>query len=164
LWLKLKGYVVQDLQSLVEKTVTQLGFDLVDFEMSNRGKLLRVFIDKLNPKDIKDTVNIDDCVLVSNQLGNVLTVEHEVDYDRLEVSSPGMDRVLKKEQDFVRFIGERAQIKLRAPLLVQNKEPRKNFVGILRGLEDGLLHIECDGMIEILPLTDIDKARLSPQF
>jgi ribosome maturation factor RimP len=162
--LKLKGYVVQDLQSLVEKTVAQLGFDLVDFEMSNRGKLLRVFIDKLNPKDIKDTVNIDDCVLVSNQLGNVLTVEHEVDYDRLEVSSPGMDRVLKKEQDFVRFIGERAQIKLRAPLLVQNKEPRKNFVGILRGLEAGLLHIECDGMIEILPLTDIDKARLSPQF
>lgn len=83
---------MQDLQALVEKTVVQLGFELVDFEMSNRGKLLRVFIDKLNPKNTKDSVTIDDCVLVSNQLGNVLTVEHEIDYDRLEVSSAGMDQ------------------------------------------------------------------------
>jgi ribosome maturation factor RimP len=155
---------VQDLQSLVNKTVNQLGFDLVDLEVSNRGKLLRVFIDKLHPKDTKDSVNIDDCVLVSNQLGNVLTVEHEIDYDRLEVSSPGMDRVLKKEQDFIRFIGERAQIKLRAPLIIENKEPRKNFVGILRGLEGGFVQIECDGVLEALPLNNIDKARLSPQF
>ncbi len=87
---------MQDLQSLVEKTVAQLGYELVDLEMANRGKLLRVFIDKLDPKDAKDTIVIDDCVLVSNQVGNVLTVEHEIDYDRLEVSSPGMDRVLKK--------------------------------------------------------------------
>jgi ribosome maturation factor RimP len=155
---------VQDLQRLVENTVNQLGFDLVDFEMSNRGKLLRVFIDKLHPKDIKDTINIDDCVLVSNQLGNVLTVEHQVDYDRLEVSSPGMDRVLKREQDFVRFVGERVQIKLRVPLVVENKEPRKNFVGILRGLESGSVQIECDQVIEVLPLSNIDKARLNPQF
>lgn len=155
---------MQDLQSLIEKTVMQLGFDLVDFEMSNRGKLLRVFIDKLNPRDIKDSVNIDDCVLVSNQLGNVLTVEHEIDYDRLEVSSPGMDRVLKKEQDFARFIGERAQIKLRVPLSSEGKEPRKNFIGILRGLQDGAVQIECDGVVELLLLSNIDKARLSPQF
>ena len=111
---ELKGWFVQDLAGLIDKTVMQLGFELVDLEMSNRGKLLRVFIDKLNPKDIKDSVVIEDCVLVSNQLGNVLTVEHEIDYDRLEVSSAGMDRVIKKEQDFIRFLGERAQVKLRA--------------------------------------------------
>jgi ribosome maturation factor RimP len=155
---------VQDLQSLVNKTVTQLGFELVDLEVSNRGKLLRVFIDKLNPKDIKDSVNIDDCVLVSNQLGNVLTVEHEIDYDRLEVSSPGMDRVLKKEQDFIRFIGERAQIKLRVPVVLENKEPRKSFIGILRGFEDGVVQIECEGLVINLHHNNIDKARLSPQF
>ncbi len=155
---------MQDLQRLVEKTVMQLGFELVDLEMANRGKLLRVFIDKLKPKDNKDNINIDDCVLVSNQLGNVLTVEHEIDYDRLEVSSPGMDRVLKKEQDFIRFIGERAQIKLRVPVVVENKEPRKNFLGILRGLEAGLIQIECDGVLEKLPLVNVDKARLSPEF
>ena len=155
---------MQDLESLVNKTVTQLGFELVDLEMSNRGKLLRVFIDKLNPIDNKDSVNIDDCVLVSNQLGNVLTVEHEIDYDRLEVSSAGMDRVLKKEQDFVRFVGERAQIKLRVSMVLENQEPRKNFVGILRGLEGGAVQLECDGVIQALPLKNIDKARLSPQF
>lgn len=155
---------MQDLHSLVNKTVVQLGFELVDLEMSNRGKLLRVFIDKLNPKDNKDSVNIDDCVLVSNQLGHVLTVEHEIDYDRLEVSSPGMDRALKKQQDFVRFIGERAQIKLRVPVVSDNKEPRKNFIGILRGVEDELVQIECDGVLESLPFSNIDRARLSPTF
>lgn len=155
---------MQDLQGLVDKTVMQLGFELVDLEISNRGKLLRVFIDKLNPKDNKDTIVIDDCVLVSNQLGNVLTVEHEIDYDRLEVSSPGMDRVLKKEQDFIRFVGERASIKLRSAVIVEGKNPRKNFLGILRGLEAGLVQIECDGVVEALPLNNIDKARLSPQF
>ena len=144
--------------------MAQLGFELVDLEISNRGKLLRVFIDKLKPKDNKDHINIDDCVLVSNQLGNVLTVEHEIDYDRLEVSSPGLDRVLKKEQDFVKFIGERAQIKLRMPVVLENKEPRKNFIGILRGLESGLVQIECDGVIVALPFSDIDRARLSPEF
>ena len=155
---------MQDLQSLVEKTVTQLGFELVDLEISNRGKLLRVFIDKLDPKNLKDTIVIEDCVLVSNQLGNVLTVEHEIDYDRLEVSSPGMDRVLKKEKDFTRFVGERAQVKLRVPVVVANKEPRKNFLGILRGLEAGLIQIECDGVVEKLPLTNVERARLSPEF
>lgn len=155
---------MQSLQSLVEKTVTQLGFELVDLELSNRGKLLRVFIDKLEPKDASDSINIDDCVLVSNQLGNVLTVEHEIDYDRLEVSSPGIDRVLKKEKDFVRFKGERAQLKLRVPLILENAEPRKNFLGILCGLNDGMVQIECDGITYALPLQNIDKARLSPIF
>ena len=155
---------MQDLHALINETVMQLGYDLADLEVSNRGKLLRVFIDKQNPKDVKDSVNIDDCVLVSNQLGNVLAVENAIDYDRLEVSSPGLDRVLKKEADFVRFIGERAQIKLRVPVIMENKETRKNFVGILKGLKAGLVEMDCDGVIEKIALTNIDKARLSPQF
>jgi ribosome maturation factor RimP len=161
---------VQDLQGLIEKTVAQLGFELVDLEISNRGKLLRVFIDKLNPKDNKDSVNIDDCILVSNQLGNVLTVEHEVDYDRLEISSAGMDRVLKKEKDFVRFTGERAQIKLRVgikdegPNATETTLPRKTFLGILKGVEEGNVLMEFEGVIYKLALSNIDKARLSPVF
>lgn len=161
---------MQDLQDLIDKTVTQLGFELVDLEVSNRGKLLRVFIDKLNPKDTKDSVNIDDCVLVSNQLGNVLTVEHEIDYDRLEISSAGMDRVLKKEKDFLRFVGERAQIKLRTGVkdesmyAVATTLPRKTFLGILKGLEEASVLIECDGVVYRLALSNIEKARLSPVF
>jgi len=142
---------MQDLHTLLERSVTGLGYEMVDLEVSNRGKLLRLFIDK------PGGINIDDCVLVSNQLGNLLAVEHDIDYDRLEVSSPGLDRVLKKEADFLRFTGERAQIKLRAPA-----EGRKNFVGILRGLKQGELLIECDGVEQKIALTNIDKARLSP--
>lgn len=159
-----------DLQALVEKTVTHLGFELVDFEMSNRGKLLRVFIDKLNPQDTKDSVTIDDCVLVSNQLGNVLTVEHDIDYDRLEVSSAGMDRVLKKEKDFVRFVGERATIKLRVGMQDLSAKatattlPRKTFLGIIKGVEDGHVMVEFEGVLYKMALSNIDKARLSPVF
>ena len=161
---------MQDLHGLIEQTVTQLGFELVDLEISNRGKLLRVFIDKLEPKDIKDSVNIDDCVLVSNQLGNVLTVENEIEYDRLEISSAGMDRVLKKEKDFVRFIGERAQIKLRVGVKDESANatettlPRKTFLGILKGVEADNVLMEFDGVTYKLAISNIDKARLSPVF
>jgi len=144
---------MQDLYTLLERSLTQLGYELVDLEVSNRGKLLRLFIDK------PEGVNIDDCVLVSNQLSNSLAVEHDIDYDRLEVSSPGMDRVLKKEAHYVRFIGERAQVKLRIPV-----ENRKNFVGLLRGLEEGVVLIECEGILHKVALSNIDKARLSPEF
>ena len=161
---------MQDLHGLVEQTVTQLGYELVDLEISNRGKLLRVFIDKLNPADIKDSVNIDDCVLVSNQLGNVLTVDHEIEYDRLEISSAGMDRVLKKEKDFARFTGERAQIKLRVGIKDESANatettlPRKTFLGILRGVKNSNVIMEFDGVNYKLALSNIDKARLSPEF
>ncbi len=161
---------MQDLHTLVEQSVSQLGYELVDLEVSNRGKLLRVFIDKQNPVDNKDSVNIDDCVLVSNQLGNLLAVEHEIDYDRLEVSSPGMDRVLKKEADFLRFVGERAAIKLRTGIKDQSANatettlPRKTFLGFIRGVEDGHLLLEFEGVVYKMALSNIDKARLNPVF
>lgn len=164
---------MQDLHTLIEASVTQLGFELVDLEVSNRGKLLRVFIDKLKPKDVKDSVNIDDCSLVSNQLGNLLAVENDIDYDRLEVSSPGMDRVLKTEANFVRFIGERATVKLRVPVIElqinakdkkEEQITKKNFLGLIRGVESGQLLLECDGVIHKIAISNIDKSRLSPIF
>jgi len=142
-----------DLQALLERSLTQLGYDLVDFELSNHGKLLRLFIDK------SGGVNIDDCVLVSNQLTHLLAVEHDVDYDRLEVSSPGLDRVLKKEADFERFVGSKAQIKLRVPVI-----GRKKFVGMLRGVESGVVLLDQDGELQRIALSNIEKARLVPEF
>lgn len=144
---------MSDLYGLIDKTVTQLGYELVDLEVSNRGKLLRLFIDK------PEGITIDDCVLVSNQLGNVLAVENDIDYDRLEVSSPGLDRVLKKEQDFVKFVDSKASIKLRMPM-----EGRKNFVGLLKGFVDGNVSIEVEGMMFAIPFNNIEKARLVPEF
>ncbi len=142
-----------DLYGLIEKTVTQLGYELADLEVSNRGKLLRLFIDK------SDGITIDDCVLVSNQLGNVLAVENDIDYDRLEVSSPGLDRALKKESDFVRFTEFRANVKVRMPI-----EGRKNFLGVLKGVEDGDLSIDVEGVLFKIDLNNVDKARLAPEF
>jgi ribosome maturation factor RimP len=144
---------LQDLYALVEKSVTQLGYELVDFEVSNRGKLLRLFIDK------PEGVNIDDCVLVSNQLGNVLAVENDFDYDRLEVSSPGLDRAIKKESDFVKFTDSRANVKTRMPI-----EGRKNFIGLLKGVNDGVLTMNVEGVDVEISLLNIDKARLAPEF
>ncbi len=142
-----------DLKELLERSVMQLGYELVDLEISNRGRLLRLYIDKPNG------VNIDDCVLVSNQLAHLLAVEHEVDYDRLEVSSPGLDRVLSKEADFERFVGSKAQIKLRVPMA-----GRKKFVGTLRGIESGDVLLEQDGELLRFALLSIEKARLVPEF
>lgn len=142
-----------DLYGLIEKTVTQLGYELADLEVSNRGKLLRLFIDK------PEGITIDDCVLVSNQLGNVLAVENDIDYDRLEVSSPGLDRALKKEADFIRFLESKATVKVRMPI-----EGRKNFLGVLKGVEDGDLLIDVEGVVFKIDLNNIDKARLAPEF
>ncbi len=144
---------VADLYSLIDKTVTQLGYEMTDLEVSNRGKLLRLFIDK------PEGITIDDCVLVSNQLGNVLAVENDIDYDRLEVSSPGLDRALKKEADFIRFVDARASVKVRMPI-----EGRKNFIGLLKGVDDGDLLVDVEGVILKIALTNIDKARLAPEF
>jgi ribosome maturation factor RimP len=144
---------MQDLHGLVERSVAQLGFELVDLEISNRGMLLRVFIDK------PEGITIDDCVLVSNQLGNLLAVENDIDYDRLEVSSPGMDRVLKKPADFERFVGQRATVKLRIPM-----DTRKKLLGVIRGVEADVLSIECDETVFEVALSNIDKARLAPEF
>lgn len=142
-----------DLHALLEQSVTQMGYEMVDLEISSRGKLLRLFIDK------PGGVNIDDCALVSEQVSNLLAVEHDVDYDRLEVSSPGLDRVLKKESDFTRFAGSKVQLKVRMPV-----EGRKNFTGILRGIEQGMVQVETEAGVQSFALSNIDKARLSPEF
>ncbi len=159
---------MQNLNSLITTTVEGLGYVLVDMEVVNRGKLIRVFIDKQNPVDKRDSVTIDDCVIVSNQLGNVLTVEHEIDYDRLEISSAGMDRVLKTIADFERFADERADIKLKVGVQTDKNNaksaPRKHFIGLLNGIKGENVIFEHEGVEYEVALSNIDKARLSPEF
>jgi ribosome maturation factor RimP len=139
-----------DLSELLESTLSGLGYELVDFERSGKGKLLRVFIDK------PEGINVDDCAAVSNHLSRVFAVEN-VDYDRLEISSPGLDRALKKEQDFVRFAGHRARIKVRMPV-----DGQRNFVGVLRETRAGKVEIDVDGKIVTVDLQNLDRARLVP--
>ena len=140
-----------DLQRTLESTLAGLGYELVDFERSGKGKLLRIFIDK------SGGINVDDCATVSNHLSRVLAVEG-IDYDRLEVSSPGLDRPLKKEQDFARYTGQKARIKLRVPMAGQ-----RNFVGVLRETRAGKVEIEVDdGRRVSLDFSNLEKARLVP--
>lgn len=141
--------VIMDVVKLIETTVNGLGYELVDFERSGRG-LLRVFIDK------PEGISVDDCQAVSNQLTRLFLVEN-VDYDRLEVSSPGLDRPLKKEADFMRFAGQKAQIKLRIPLA-----GRKNFVGVIGEINNGVLQLDVDDSPVAIDLSNLDKARLVP--
>ncbi len=144
---------MNDLETLVEKLVVQLGYELVDFEVLNRGQLLRIFIDK------DDSVNIEDCTSVSNHVNNVLSVETNYDYERLEVSSPGLDRVIKKLKDFARFKGEMANIKTRFAI-----DSRKNFKGVLSGIDGEKIIIEIDGKLLAIDFDNIDKARLDPIY
>jgi ribosome maturation factor RimP len=137
---------------LVERVVTGLGYELVDFELSPRARLLRVFI------DIERGVTVDDCATVSNQLQRVFEVEN-VDYDRLEVSSPGLDRPLKKLTDFERFAGHEIQLRLSLP--VNNQ---RNFVGVLHGVHDGVVTLATDKGEMNFPFDEIEKARLVPKY
>jgi ribosome maturation factor RimP len=149
-----------ELQGLLERTVDGLGYDLVSVELSNRGRMLRIYIDKpaAGPQDaVASGITVDDCARVSNQLARVLEVEG-LDYDRLEVSSPGLDRPLKKEADFARFAGEQARLTLRVPV-----EGRRNFAGVLRAVADGKLQLEIEGSMVTVDLANIDKARLVPK-
>lgn len=148
------------LQGLLETTVDGLGYELVSVELSNRGRMLRIFIDKpaAGPRDpVASGITVDDCALVSNQLARVLEVE-DIDYDRLEVSSPGLDRPLKKEADFARFAGEQARLTLRVPV-----EGRRNFTGVMRAVAGGKLQLEVEGGMVSIDLANIDKARLVPK-
>jgi ribosome maturation factor RimP len=140
-----------DLQALIEPTLAGMGYELVALERVGRG-MLRLYIDQ--PAGI----TLDDCVRVSNQLTHLFMVEN-VDYDRLEVSSPGLDRPLVKPADFERFAGQRAQIRLHAPL-----EGRKRYTGVLAGLENEVLKLEVDGVTVAIPLLEVESARLAPEL
>ncbi len=139
-----------DLQGLLDKTLSGLGYELVELERSAKGALLRVFIDKAGG------INVDDCALVSNHLSRLFAVEN-VGYERLEVSSPGLDRPLRTARDFARFAGQKAKVKLRVPV-----EGQRNFVGVLCNADEGKVGLEVDGHVLSLDLGNVDKARLVP--
>ena len=141
-----------NLGELLERTLAPMGYELVDWEMSPKGRYVRVFIDK--PKG----VSVEDCARVSRQLTRLFAVEN-IDFERLEVSSPGLDRPLRKEADFQRFAGEEAEFRLANP--VANVRRMK---GILQGCADGAVVIETAQGTQTIPLADIDRARLVPKI
>lgn len=120
---------MESLQVIIERTLAAMGYEMVDIEFAPRG-VMRVFIDA--PAGIR----MEDCERVSHQLSHVLAVD-DVDYQRLEVSSPGLDRPLRKADDFVRFAGSDVTVRLKRPF-----EGRRNFEGLLTVEDDGRFGLE----------------------
>jgi ribosome maturation factor RimP len=146
-------------QAAIERTVTGLGYDLVDVERSARG-LLRVFIDRLPGDPTGEFITVEDCEKVTRQLQHVLEVEGGA-YERLEVSSPGLDRPLKKTADYERFAGEQIELTLKMPF-----QGRKKYQGVLSAGESGGWRIVFhDGKAEQaldFTLEEVREARLVP--
>lgn len=158
-------------QAIVEATVQGLGYELVDVELAGRG-LLRVFIDvdagvpsgqaqASVQQPAPARVAVQDCERVSRQLTRVFEVEG-VDYARLEVSSPGLDRPLKKPADFERFAGCEITLRLKQPI-----DGRRNFEGPLASLGEGRFELQFEGKggpsLLAFVFDDVDRARLVPK-
>ena len=150
--------VVSPLESLLERTVVGLGYGLADFEYINNGTMLRVFIEKIHELEPQRAgITLADCESVSRQLQRVFEVEG-IEYQRLEVSSPGLDRRLKKAADFARFAGHEARVRLRRPV-----NGRRNFVGTVRAVEGDRVEFDYDSGRLAFDLADLDRARLVPK-
>ena len=148
---------LEQLQALVSPVVEALGYQCwgVEFLSQGRHSLLRIYIDKQ-----PGGVVIEDCEIVSRQISGVLDVEDPISAEyTLEVSSPGMDRPLFTLEQFAAHAGEQVKIKLRSPF-----EGRRNFQGLLRGVEEQDVVVQVDDHEFLLPVDLIDKANIIPRF
>ena len=148
---------MSDIWSIIEPVVEGMGYEVVDIEYRPHPTdgLLRIYIDGPNG------IVLEDCSAVSLQVSSVLDVEDPIPGQfNLEISSPGMDRPLRKAADFERFAGSTVKIKLTVPTL----EGQRNFTGKLKGIENEDVVLEMDGETHYLALDSIDKARIVPQF
>jgi len=165
LWVRKR---MADLVGLVEQAVAGMGYELVDFETSPRARLLRIFIDRVPAEGqalLQSAITVDDCAAVSHHLTRLLTVE-SIDYERLEVSSPGMDRPLKKLADYTRFTGCEAHLKLRLPEGAGQggASPQRNFSGVILGVAGDKVQLQTEAGAREFDFDNIDKARLVPKF
>jgi ribosome maturation factor RimP len=145
--------VPNTLEGILEPTLAGMGYELVDAQVSNRGRFLRIFMDK------PGGITLDDCASVSRHLSHLLEVEG-IDYDRLEVSSPGLDRPLRKAADFARFAGQKVDVRMR----LADAGGRRRYVGVLRGIEGTTATVDVDGVPVALQLDGMDRARLVPDL
>jgi len=138
--------------ALAEPVCGYEGIDLlhIEYQRESRGRILRLYVDR------SQGVTLDDCAQVSRQVGDLLDVELEnIGPYNLEVSSPGPDRPLSREPDFVRFEGRAATVKTSRPI-----SGRKTFKGVLSGAGEGMVRIRVEGEVLAIPLPDIRSARL----
>ncbi|MGB5542998.1 MAG: ribosome maturation factor RimP [Gammaproteobacteria bacterium] len=146
-----------ELIAVLEPDIQALGYEIVDLELNlgGRGGVLRLFIDS------PDGITLEDCEKVSHQVSALLDVEDPIPgHYTLEVSSPGVNRRLRRHADFERFVGERVKIELSQPTL----EGRRRFAGTLEEVESDSVTVQVDGERHVLPQADIALARLAPEI
>ena len=144
---------------LLEPIVEAQGFELVDLEFAGAGRsaVLRIYIDRAAVEP-GPGITVDDCAQVSHSVSEVLDSDDPIKgHYSLEVSSPGLDRVLRKRAHFERFVGERVFVELALP-----QDGRRRFAGELRAVTEDEIAVEVDGREYRLPLARIQKARLKP--
>jgi ribosome maturation factor RimP len=152
--------IAERARALLEPIVTREGFELVEVEWLREGGswVLRVFVDR------PGGVTIDHCQELSRTIEPALDVEELIEPAyQLEVSSPGVERPLRKPEHFQRFAGERAHVKAYGPVDTGHG-PRKNWTGVLKGFRDGAVEIEVDGQLHRVPHDRIAKAHLEYDF
>jgi ribosome maturation factor RimP len=148
--------IAEQVAGLVEPSLEDMGFELVDVEyMSGHGKwVLRLYIDK------EGGVTLDDCAQVSREIGDLIDVKEIIVHKYvLEVSSPGLDRPLKKEKDLEHAIGKKIKVKTFAPV-----KGRRNYTGYLRNFQQGILYLELENGPVHLPWKEVEKANLVYEF
>lgn len=148
--------VIKDVTLLVEPVLDEMGFELVDVQyVSEHGKMvLRIYADR------DGGITLDECALLSREIGDLLDVKDIVQYEYvLEVSSPGLSRPLKREKDFLSAVGRKVKIKMVRPLNGQ-----RNFTGKLQGFQDGILHVEIEDNLFLLRWQDVEKANIVYEF
>lgn len=149
-------FITKQVSDLIGPILSEMGFELIDVEyLSDRGRwVLRIYIDK------DGGVTLDDCAEVSGDLGDLIDIKNFIEHEYvLEVSSPGLNRPLKKEADFIRAIGKKIKVKTKTPM-----EGRRNFMGVLKDFNEQKLIIEYEGGLVTLAWTDIEKANLVYEF
>lgn len=146
----------QQIEQLLQPTVEAMGFELWGIEYVSQGRhsVLRIFI------DAEQGITVDDCAAVSHQAGSVLDVEEPINGEyTLEVSSPGMDRLLFKLEQYPQYANEVIELRLRSPF-----EGRRKFKGILKGIEGEDIVVQVDDHEYLLPHSAVDKARIEPRI
>ena len=145
----------QQISDMLRATVEALGFELWGIEYLSQGRhsVVRVYIDAENG------ITVEDCARVSEQVSSVLDVEDPITGEfTLEVSSPGMDRLLFRLDQYPAYVGEVLELRLRTPF-----EGRRKFKGVLTGIEGEDVVIRVDDHEYLLPHSAVDKARIEPR-
>lgn len=142
-------------RSIIAEKLQAIGIEIYDLEYQKEanGLILRIYIDTING------VDSDTCVTATRTIKDYIDTLNDLDYDYLEVSSPGIDRILKQDSDFAKYRGSRVMVKTTQPV-----EGKKKFIGILAEVNLNLLDLEMDGKLVHLNREMISVVRLHPDI